>query len=133
MHRSVLISKTSSGRCSAAEEPSLDFIQHAERNRSDFEDRKQERDRRQGPFPAGKQAQVLQLFARRLSDNIDARLEQVIRIFKVIEEMDEEMTKRFAETFAQISSHFEDVFRALFGGGRAELKLTAGRRLQNGS
>ncbi|RCK10923.1 hypothetical protein DT075_24825 [Bacillus licheniformis] len=41
-----------------------------------------------------------------------------------MEEADVLYGKRFAETFAQISSHFEDVFRALFGGGRAELKLT---------
>ncbi|MEC0754243.1 chromosome segregation protein SMC [Bacillus haynesii] len=59
-----------------------------------------------------------------LSEQKDDLLEAKNTLFKVIEEMDEEMTKRFAETFAQISSHFEDVFRALFGGGRAELKLT---------
>lgn len=42
----------------------------------------------------------------------------------VIEEMDEEMEKRFATTFYAISSQFEGVFQALFGGGRAELRLT---------
>lgn len=42
----------------------------------------------------------------------------------VMNEMDEEMTRRFTETFKGIQSHFEHVFRALFGGGRAELKLT---------
>jgi chromosome segregation protein len=45
-------------------------------------------------------------------------------LFKVIDEMDEEMKKRFAHTFSEIRSHFEPVFRALFGGGRADLKLT---------
>ncbi|MCY8970280.1 chromosome segregation protein SMC [Bacillus atrophaeus] len=45
-------------------------------------------------------------------------------LFQVIEEMDEEMTKRFNDTFVQIRSHFDHVFRSLFGGGRAELKLT---------
>ncbi|MEC1502100.1 chromosome segregation protein SMC [Bacillus sonorensis] len=59
-----------------------------------------------------------------LTEQKDDLLEAKNTLFQVIEEMDEEMTKRFSETFAQISSHFEDVFRALFGGGRAELRLT---------
>ncbi|RLQ95772.1 chromosome segregation protein SMC [Falsibacillus albus] len=45
-------------------------------------------------------------------------------LYKVMDEMDDEMIKRFSETFEAIRSHFEFVFRALFGGGRAELKLT---------
>lgn len=54
----------------------------------------------------------------------DDLLEAKETLFKVIEEMDEEMTKRFSQTFSDIRSHFETVFKALFGGGRAELKLT---------
>jgi chromosome segregation protein len=45
-------------------------------------------------------------------------------LFLVIEEMDIEMKKRFEKTFTAIRSHFESVFQALFGGGRADLKLT---------
>ncbi|MCU9612138.1 chromosome segregation protein SMC [Caldibacillus lycopersici] len=45
-------------------------------------------------------------------------------LFQVIEEMDEEMVKRFDETFTSIRDQFDSVFRSLFGGGRAELKLT---------
>lgn len=45
-------------------------------------------------------------------------------LFQVIEEMDEEMVKRFNETFTAIKSQFDSVFKSLFGGGRAELKLT---------
>lgn len=45
-------------------------------------------------------------------------------LFEVIDEMDVEMKKRFEQTFSGIRSHFEPVFRALFGGGRADLKLT---------
>ncbi|MFK2824967.1 chromosome segregation protein SMC [Bacillus sp. B190/17] len=45
-------------------------------------------------------------------------------LFQVIEEMDEEMTKRFKETFQAVSMQFLPVFQALFGGGKAELKLT---------
>lgn len=45
-------------------------------------------------------------------------------LFQVIEEMDGEMKKRFKQTFTGIREHFEPVFRALFGGGRADLILT---------
>lgn len=45
-------------------------------------------------------------------------------LYRVIDEMDEEMKKRLAETFAGVRSHFENVFQALFGGGRADLRLT---------
>ncbi|MGM7681731.1 chromosome segregation protein SMC [Cytobacillus sp. Hm23] len=45
-------------------------------------------------------------------------------LYQVIDEMDDEMKRRFQTTFNNISSHFEPVFQALFGGGRAELKLT---------
>ena len=38
--------------------------------------------------------------------------------------MDEEKKKRFQTTFTNIQTHFESVFKALFGGGRAALKLT---------
>ncbi|MGG1574434.1 chromosome segregation protein SMC [Fictibacillus sp. NRS-1165] len=42
----------------------------------------------------------------------------------VIDEMDEEMKRRFDETFANIRSHFGQIFKELFGGGRADLSLT---------
>ncbi|EIT85056.1 RecF/RecN/SMC N domain, putative [Fictibacillus macauensis ZFHKF-1] len=42
----------------------------------------------------------------------------------VIGEMDEEMQKRFEETFENIRYHFGTVFKELFGGGRADLSLT---------
>jgi chromosome segregation protein len=45
-------------------------------------------------------------------------------LFQVIEEMDDEMKRRFAESFFAIRDQFETVFQALFGGGRAELRLT---------
>ncbi|PLR84182.1 chromosome segregation protein SMC [Bacillus canaveralius] len=45
-------------------------------------------------------------------------------LFQVIDEMDDEMKKRFEQTFYAIRSHFEGVFQALFGGGRADLRLT---------
>jgi chromosome segregation protein len=45
-------------------------------------------------------------------------------LFQVIDEMDEEMKRRFSQTFDGIRTHFEPVFQALFGGGHAELKLS---------
>lgn len=52
-------------------------------------------------------------------------------LFQVIEEMDTEMKRRFEQTFNGIREHFEPVFRALFGGGRADLKLTYPEDLLN--
>lgn len=52
-------------------------------------------------------------------------------LFQVIDEMDEEMKRRFKETFDGISNEFEAVFQQLFGGGRAELKLTNPEDLLN--
>jgi chromosome segregation protein len=52
-------------------------------------------------------------------------------LFQVIEEMDEEMKKRFEQTFNGVRSHFESVFQALFGGGRADLRLTIPEDLLN--
>ena len=45
-------------------------------------------------------------------------------LFQVIDEMDDEMKRRFQETFDNIRFHFESVFQELFGGGRADLRLT---------
>jgi chromosome segregation protein len=45
-------------------------------------------------------------------------------LYEVISEMDEEMTKRFKETFDQVRHQFTDVFQQLFGGGRADLLLS---------
>jgi chromosome segregation protein len=52
-------------------------------------------------------------------------------LYQVIDEMDIEMKKRFEQTFTGIREHFEPVFRALFGGGRADLKLTHPEDLLN--
>ncbi|WP_093047718.1 chromosome segregation protein SMC [Salipaludibacillus aurantiacus] len=45
-------------------------------------------------------------------------------LHQVISEMDDEMTRRFRETFNQIQGHFKGVFAELFGGGKASLELT---------
>ncbi len=41
----------------------------------------------------------------------------------ILKEMDDEMTKRFREAFAQIQIYFGEIFVRLFGGGKAELRL----------
>ncbi|MDY0405907.1 hypothetical protein P5G51_011365 [Virgibacillus sp. 179-BFC.A HS] len=48
---------------------------------------------------------------------------------QVISEMDTEMKKMFGETFQQIQAEFTVVFKELFGGGHAELKLTDAKNL----
>lgn len=45
-------------------------------------------------------------------------------LYQVIEEMDQEMSRRFKETFDAIQEQFRDVFVQLFGGGRADLVLS---------
>jgi chromosome segregation protein len=45
-------------------------------------------------------------------------------LYRVIGEMDEEMSTRFHATFLQIKSHFQGVFQRLFGGGKADLILS---------
>ena len=45
-------------------------------------------------------------------------------LFQVIDEMDDEMKRRFQHSFEGIRFHFESVFQELFGGGRADLRLT---------
>ncbi|MDF2556295.1 MAG: smc [Bacillales bacterium] len=52
-------------------------------------------------------------------------------LLDVIAEMDEEMVKRFNESFTQIQVYFKEVFPKLFGGGFAELKLTNPEDLLN--
>ena len=55
----------------------------------------------------------------------EADLEQAqTQLRELIAEMDAEMGKRFMETFTQVKTHFQEVFQALFGGGRADLQLT---------
>lgn len=43
---------------------------------------------------------------------------------QLIDEMDQEVKDRFKETFHAVQDHFADVFKSLFGGGQAELRLT---------
>ncbi|MFD1952706.1 chromosome segregation protein SMC [Paenibacillus thailandensis] len=58
-----------------------------------------------------------------LSAQKDDLVEAKTTLYQVIREMDEEMSKRFKQTFDAIRSHFVVVFAKLFGGGRADLIL----------
>lgn len=66
-----------------------------------------------------------------LTEQQNDLLEAKNTLYQVIDEMDEEMKRRFITSFNQIRSHFESVFQALFGGGRAELRLTHPEDLLN--
>ncbi|MDV2580570.1 chromosome segregation protein SMC [Alkalibacillus haloalkaliphilus] len=59
-----------------------------------------------------------------LTDQRDDLLEAKETLHSIIDEMDEEMVRKFSETFFKIQEEFEKVFKELFGGGHAELKLT---------
>lgn len=52
-------------------------------------------------------------------------------LFSAILEMDTEMKRLFDDTFSQIKEEFSIVFKELFGGGYAELKLTDPKDLLN--
>jgi chromosome segregation protein len=45
-------------------------------------------------------------------------------LLDIIDQMDEIMREKFVETFKLVQVEFKDIFRKLFGGGDAELKLT---------
>ena len=51
-------------------------------------------------------------------------LEAKDTLLEIISEMDKVMKEEFLKTFKQIQVEFEGVFKQLFGGGRASLKLT---------
>ncbi|GAB6988873.1 chromosome segregation protein SMC [Paenibacillus pini] len=58
-----------------------------------------------------------------LSEQKQDLVEAKTTLYEVIREMDEEMSKRFKQTFDAIRTEFETVFVKLFGGGRADLVL----------
>ena len=51
-------------------------------------------------------------------------LEAHATLKEIIRDMDMEVSTRFKEVYEQVNAHFQDVFREMFGGGRAELRLT---------
>jgi chromosome segregation protein len=51
-------------------------------------------------------------------------LEAKQKLYEIIEQLVEEMGRRFAESFEMIRTEFQDVFVKMFGGGRADLKLS---------
>ena len=59
-----------------------------------------------------------------LSSQKDDLIKAEDTILKIIKELDDIMKERFVNTFDQIKVKFKEVFRKLFGGGNAELKLT---------
>ncbi|MYL19165.1 chromosome segregation protein SMC [Halobacillus litoralis] len=63
----------------------------------------------------------------------DDLLEAKTTLHHVINEMDGEMKRKFEDTFTKIRAEFNEVFRTLFGGGRADLQLTdPGNMLETG-
>ncbi|MBJ6363346.1 chromosome segregation protein SMC [Paenibacillus sp. GCM10012307] len=56
-----------------------------------------------------------------LDDQKNDLVEAKTALYEVIREMDDEMSRRFRQTFEAIRGHFGVVFSKLFGGGRADL------------
>jgi chromosome segregation protein len=68
-----------------------------------------------------------------LTEQKDDLYQAKATLLAVIEEMDEEMKRLFEDVFTKIKTEFTEVFRSLFGGGHAELKLTdSGNLLETG-
>ncbi|GAA0353389.1 chromosome segregation protein SMC [Alkalibacterium iburiense] len=51
-------------------------------------------------------------------------LEAKEQLYDTMDQMDQEVKKRFFETFSQVKEQFAIVFPRMFGGGKAELRLT---------
>jgi chromosome segregation protein len=49
--------------------------------------------------------------------------ESIVRLTTLITELDTESRTRFLETFAQVRTNFQEMFRKLFGGGKADIIL----------
>lgn len=49
--------------------------------------------------------------------------ESIARLERLIAELDEESRTRFAATFEEVRRHFQEMFRKLFGGGKADVFL----------
>lgn len=68
-----------------------------------------------------------------LTEQKDDLYQAKATLLAVIDEMDEEMKRLFEDVFTKIKTEFTEVFRSLFGGGHAELKLTdSGNLLETG-
>jgi len=61
---------------------------------------------------------------RFLTEQREDLLQAKETLLGVIDEMDEEVCKRFKEMFDRVREHFGEVFKSLFGGGKADLVLT---------
>lgn len=61
-----------------------------------------------------------------LSTQSEDLIRSEVALLEIIEELDTEMRRTFAEKFAAINEQFDLVFKELFGGGKADLELIEG-------
>lgn len=59
-----------------------------------------------------------------MTKQIDDLIKAKDDLLKIIEQIDKTMSSQFSTAFEQIKIHFDDIFRQLFGGGKANLILT---------
>ena len=63
------------------------------------------------------------LAMKALNEKLVQVTEERDELKKIIHDMDRTIREKFKESFDQIVMNFEDIFRQLFGGGHAELRL----------
>ncbi|MBM6782742.1 hypothetical protein, partial [Bacteroides mediterraneensis] len=67
-----------------------------------------------------------------LAKQQDDLLAAKAQLEKSMQEMDGEVNRRFKQTFEEVGQAFEEIFPAIFGGGRAKLSLTDSDLLTTG-
>src|SRR5262249_3546383 len=78
----------------------IHFIENAERTRAHHVDSKQQRDGRHCAFTAAQERDALQLFPRRLGDDLDATVERIVLI---------QQRQIRAPAAAQLGKHFTEI------------------------
>ncbi|WP_036728614.1 chromosome segregation protein SMC [Peptoniphilus mikwangii] len=61
-------------------------------------------------------------------DLLDSREE----IKSILKELDKEMKEKFRETFSKVSKYFEEIFKILFNGGKAQIEIDGDDELYSG-
>jgi chromosome segregation protein len=76
-------------------------------------------------FEAQQEFEALDQRHRFISEQADDLDKAVASLQHIVNELNDVMKVNFRETFDKIAAHFQETFKILFGGGQAELKLTA--------
>src|ERR1043165_1506984 len=91
---------------------SVDLVEQAERRGPGMEDAEHERERRHRLLTAGEKQNVLETFARRLRNHVDARLEHVVRVDEVhlTASAAKQLLEQRAEVFVDLLERVTETF-----------------------